>query len=102
MMDNENEWYRWYGIMSPRRVVSFDETTFFKTLGVDANVDALTDEQLFARAKKQLAALRLTQAEIAKRHNARQAPAKAVCGHNARDHSGLCCDDPSCPRFVPF
>lgn len=62
----------------------------------------MTDAELFDLAKEQLIGLRATQAEIAKRHNARQTPAKAVCGHVARDHSGLCCDDELCSNYVPF
>lgn len=61
-----------------------------------------TDAELEARAKALLTELRAVQREIVQRYNARQTPAKAVCGHDARDKAGLYCDCPTCPNFTPF
>lgn len=102
LAEGDNEMWQW--VRDAQAEASADVVQSTRTrAGFDAwFTGGLTDDELMELAKEQLAALRLTQAEIAKRHNARQTPAKAVCGHNARDHSGLCCDDELCPHYVPF
>ncbi len=62
----------------------------------------LSQDELEARAKSLLRDLRAVQAEINRRYNARQTPAKAVCGHGARDKTGLHCDCPTCANYVSF
>ncbi len=65
-------------------------------------VKDLTDATLFEMAKETLEQHRVIQAEITRRYNARQTPAKAVCGHGARDKTGLHCDCPTCANYVSF